>query len=114
MKWECSSECKILSDGEVCAIIDLAAAFQKPMRELKGALESVDSGCPNRHWRHTGSIFLYSVPGTHYLVTIYGDVRVRLLSCLGTLYVNLLLNVAKQSSNFSTLKLKRTLLIGSK
>ena len=34
MKWECSSECKILSDAEVCTIIDLAAAFQKPMREL--------------------------------------------------------------------------------
>ena len=47
MKWECSSECKILSDAEVC---DLAAAFQKPMRELRCALESVDSGCPNQHY----------------------------------------------------------------
>ena len=50
MKWECSSECKILSDAEVCKITDLAAAFQKPMRELRCALESVDSGCPNRHY----------------------------------------------------------------
>ena len=23
MKWECSSECKILSDSDVCTIIDL-------------------------------------------------------------------------------------------
>ena len=50
MKWECSSECKILTDGDVCTIIDLAAAFQKPMRELRCALESVDSGCPNQHY----------------------------------------------------------------
>ena len=50
MKWECSSECKILSDSDVCTIIDLAAAFQKPMRELKCELESVDSGCPNKHY----------------------------------------------------------------
>ena len=32
MKWECSSECKIIGDSDVCTIIDLAAAFQKPMR----------------------------------------------------------------------------------
>ena len=50
MKWECSSGCKILSDSEVCTIIDLAAAFQKPMRELRCELESVDSGCPNQHY----------------------------------------------------------------
>ena len=50
MKWECSSECKILSDNDVCTIIDLAAAFQKPMRELRCELESVDSGCPNQHY----------------------------------------------------------------
>ena len=50
MKWECSSECKILTDSDVCTIIDLAAAFQKPMRELRCALESVDSGCPNQHY----------------------------------------------------------------
>ena len=50
MKWECSSECKILSDSDVCTIIDLAAAFQKPMRELRCELESVDSGCPNQHY----------------------------------------------------------------
>ena len=50
MKWECPSECKIITDAEVCTIIDVAAAFQKPMRELRCALESVDSGCPNQHY----------------------------------------------------------------
>ena len=38
MKWEYSSESKILSDAEICTIIDLAAAFQKPMRELRCAI----------------------------------------------------------------------------
>ena len=27
MKWECSSECKILSDSDVCMIIDLDIVF---------------------------------------------------------------------------------------
>ena len=27
MKWECSSECKILSDSDVCTIIDLGIVF---------------------------------------------------------------------------------------
>ena len=27
MKWECSSECKILSDSDVCMIIDLNIVF---------------------------------------------------------------------------------------
>ena len=27
MKWECSSECKILSDSNVCTIIDLDIIF---------------------------------------------------------------------------------------
>ena len=27
MKWECSSECKILSDSHVCTIIDLDIVF---------------------------------------------------------------------------------------
>ena len=27
MKWECSSECKILSDSNVCTIIDLDIVF---------------------------------------------------------------------------------------
>ena len=27
MKWECSSECKILSDSYVCTIIDLDIVF---------------------------------------------------------------------------------------
>ena len=27
MKWECSTECKILSDSDVCTIIDLDIVF---------------------------------------------------------------------------------------
>ena len=53
----------------VCKIIDLAAAFQKPMRELRCALESVDSGYPNQHYnKYVDTVLsnlkvtLYSVP----------------------------------------------------
>ena len=66
MKWECSSECKIITDAEVCTIIDLAAAFQKPMRELRCALESVDSGCPNQHYTK------YVVDTLHHTVHLKG------------------------------------------
>ena len=39
----------------VYTIIDPAAAFQKPMRELRCELESVDSDCPNQHYTKYGA-----------------------------------------------------------
>jgi len=50
MKWECSSECKPLTETEVDAIVSLRAAFENPMQEVRHALETCDDGCPNQHY----------------------------------------------------------------
>ena len=48
-KWECS-ECKPITDTEVDAILTLKAAFEKPLQEVRHALDECDSGCPNGHY----------------------------------------------------------------
>ena len=49
-KWECCSECKPITDTEVNAILTLKAAFEKPLQEVRHALDDCDSGCPNGHY----------------------------------------------------------------
>ena len=48
--WECHSECKVITDTEVAAIVHLRQAFDKPMHELRSALDTCDDGCPNQHY----------------------------------------------------------------
>ena len=43
MKWECSSECKILSDSDVCKIIDLDIYFAGGAWILKNEQRSRDA-----------------------------------------------------------------------
>ena len=50
MKWECTSECKKLTEAEVGTIIDLKAAFQHPIQDVRNTLDSCDSECPNQHY----------------------------------------------------------------
>ena len=50
MKWSCTSECKTLSDDEVHAIVELKEAFDKPIQEMRQALDVCDSDCPNEHY----------------------------------------------------------------
>ena len=49
-KWECSSECKPVSDAEVDAILELKAAFEMSLQDVRHALDSCDWGCPNGHY----------------------------------------------------------------
>ena len=49
-KWECCSECKPITDAEVDTILTLKAAFEKPLQEVRHALDECDSGCPNGHY----------------------------------------------------------------
>ena len=48
--WECSVECKQVTDAEVAAIVSLRAAFDAPMHDLRHALETCDDGCPHGHY----------------------------------------------------------------
>ena len=49
-QWNCHSECKVITDTEVAAIVHLRQAFDKPMHELRSALDTCDNGCPNQHY----------------------------------------------------------------
>ena len=50
-EWQCSSDCKPITDDEVNAIVRLKNAFGLPMHELRQVLQSCDD-CPNeRHKR---------------------------------------------------------------
>ena len=48
--WGCHSGCKVITDTEVAAIVHLRQAFDKPMHELRSALDMCDDGCPNQHY----------------------------------------------------------------
>ena len=49
-QWNCYSECKVITDTKVAAIVHLRQAFDKPMHELRSALDTCDNGCPNQHY----------------------------------------------------------------
>ena len=46
-KWECSSECKPVTDAEVDAIVSLKVAFEGPIEKVRHALDTCNEGCPN-------------------------------------------------------------------
>ena len=54
-KWECTVECKVLTESEIGTIIDLKAAFEHPIQDVRKALDTCDSDCPNRHYTRCGS-----------------------------------------------------------
>ena len=39
-QWNCHSECKVITDTEVAATVHLRQAFDKPMHELRSALDT--------------------------------------------------------------------------
>jgi len=49
MKWECSSECKPLTET-VDFIVSLRSAFENPMQEVCHTLDTRGDGCPNQHY----------------------------------------------------------------
>ena len=48
MKWDCSSECKILSDSDVCTIIDLDIAFAGGAWIFKNEQKNRDAAAKKR------------------------------------------------------------------
>ena len=49
-RWECTTECKPLTDAEVDAILTLKESFNGPVEEVRDALDTCDEGCPNVHY----------------------------------------------------------------
>jgi len=50
MKWECSCECRPLTETEIDSIVSLRAAFENSMQEVRSALDTCDDGRPNQHY----------------------------------------------------------------
>ena len=48
--WECSKQCKPLSEFEVNAIVSFKAAFNQPVEKVRQALAECDMGCPYGHY----------------------------------------------------------------
>ncbi len=56
-QWECTSECKPLTKAEIDAIVAFKEAFEKPMQDVRLALDSCDEGCPNQHYAKVVDIY---------------------------------------------------------
>ena len=50
MQWECSNQCKIVTEAEVKCIVSFKAAFEMPLEDVRHMLASCDEGCPNGHY----------------------------------------------------------------
>ena len=50
MKWSCTSECKPLTYADVSAIIEFKEAFDRPIQEVRHALDMCDKDCPYQHY----------------------------------------------------------------
>ena len=51
-KWECTAECKPLTDEQVTSIAVTKLLFEKPMQEIRKGLHDIDEGCPHIHFTH--------------------------------------------------------------
>ena len=45
LKWKCTDECRLLSSGEMEAVLATKLLFQKSMEDVRAGLENLDSGC---------------------------------------------------------------------
>ena len=87
MKWECSSECKPLTEAEVDTIVSLKAAFENPMQEVRHTLDTCD-GCPNQHYTKVVEDSSVDLRGHPLVCSNDGgcDSKLRVLRAAGTHY----------------------------
>ena len=87
MKWECSSECKPLTETEVDSIVSLKAAYENPMQEVRHTLDTCD-GCPNQHYTKVVEDSSVDLRGHPLVCSNDGgcDSKLRVLRAAGTHY----------------------------
>ena len=87
MKWECSSECKPLTEAEVDTIVSFKAAFENPMQEVRHTLDTCD-GCPNQHYTKVVEDSSVDLRGHPLVCSNDGgcDSKLRVLRAAGTHY----------------------------
>ena len=49
LKWKCTNECRLLTSGEMEAVMGTKLLFQKSMEDLRAGLDNFDSGCGYVH-----------------------------------------------------------------
>ncbi|KAL5505209.1 hypothetical protein EMCRGX_G006609 [Ephydatia muelleri] len=49
LKWKCTNECRLLTSGEMEAVLGTKLLFQKNMEDLRASLDNLDSGCGYVH-----------------------------------------------------------------
>ena len=49
LKWKCTNECRLLTSGEMEAVLGTKLLFQKSMEDLRAGLDNLDSGCGYVH-----------------------------------------------------------------
>ena len=49
LKWKCTKECRLLTSGEMEAVLGTKLLFQKSMEDLRAGLDNLDSGCGYVH-----------------------------------------------------------------
>ena len=45
LKWKCTSECRMLTGGEIEVVLETKFLFQKCIDDVRAGLDSLDSGC---------------------------------------------------------------------
>ena len=70
--WECSKQCKPLSEFEVSAILSFSTAFEQPLEKVRQALAQCDMGCPYGHYTKVVGTVPVDLKG-HPIVCYSGD-----------------------------------------
>ena len=71
-KWECSKQCKPLTDFEVNTIVCFRTAFELSLEEVRKALAECDMGCPFGHYTKYVDCSVVDLKG-HPIVCYTGD-----------------------------------------
>ena len=50
LKWLCTDRCKLLTEHDIKAIIEIRQYFDEPIKLLCQHLEDCDNDCPNYHY----------------------------------------------------------------
>ena len=50
LKWLCTVRCKLLTENDIKAIIEIRQYFDEPIKLLRLHLEDCDNDCPNYHY----------------------------------------------------------------
>ena len=50
LKWLCTDRCKLLTENDIKAIVEIRQYFDEPIKLLRQHLEDCDNDCPNYHY----------------------------------------------------------------